>query len=219
MVTLNAWLLSLLVCFCFLKPYDPVSLDEMLIEMEPTEFIESMEGQMEYSWSEKEIEYAALLVQSEAGGLGEDAALSILSNIYARYTSPVWCQSYYCSTTLLEEMVRPNQYVGPEVALYQYGDNAYERIRPESYLYVYKFILGFTGSCSGDGGYEYFNSTRGGPVDCEIEVEDGRFLEFWSTENFNYHKDSGLYRNLEEGLSVSLENGGRLLPSIDAQFR
>jgi hypothetical protein len=174
------------------------TLDAYLLRLTPEEFTSQADEAMEYEWTKEDIDYAALLVQTEAGGMGEDAQLSILSTVYGRFTSPAWCSRGYCSKSVYEEMVRPNQFIGPEVAIRMRGKGAYDRIRPQSYLVVYKFILGFRGSCSGDGGFEYFNSYPGGPSTCKIVDEsNGQFVEFSSTPRYETEKAEGHYRNVQ----------------------
>lgn len=195
---MNELLLIAYLFFFGINGYTEQDLDNYLITLTPREFTRQIDDITTYNWSGEDIKYAALMAQTEFSGGGQDGMLSVLSTAYARFISPRWCQSYYCSKTILEEMQRPNQFIGPAVAVQMYGrEGAYARIRPESYLAVYKFILGSRGSCSGDHGYEYFNSYPGGPVNCKIEMESGSFVEFFSTEPFSQTQEKGIYRNIQ----------------------
>jgi hypothetical protein len=201
---LYALILSILIELN-LRPttYPEQQLNNYLIQLTPEEFIQQTEDYQDYKWTPEDIRYAALTAQTEAQSLGEDGMLSVLSNIYGRFTSPRWCSRSYCSKNIVEEIKRPNQYTGPYIAFKIYGERAYDKIRPTSYLAVYKFILGFRGSCSGDGGYEYYNSVRGGPVQCKIEMGKAGFIEFFSTEAFEQTQQEGVHRNLPSGTTIN----------------
>jgi hypothetical protein len=173
-------------------------LDEILIELEPSEFIKLYGDRMiEHRWTEAEIEEMALMAQTEAYGLGMDGMLSVLATGYGRYQSVIWCSRTYCAQTLVEEINRPRQFDGPYFAHQKYGKEVYDIIKPGSFLAVYKFILGFRGSCSGNNGlgYEYFNSIYGGSSECKI-MDNGQFVEFFSSQKYNRAQEQGLYRNI-----------------------
>lgn len=171
--------------------------DTILMRMTPEEFLSTFHNTG--SWTVDDINYAALLVDTEVGHMGPDAAYSVLSTVESRFHSPNWCQSYYCSKTLLEEMQRPNQFVGPEYAI-SIGME-FEDIDRESYLYVYKYILGERGSTSCLR-FEYFNSAVGGPSQCKITASNGLWTEFWSTDSFIQTQEDGHYRNGRIGYST-----------------
>lgn len=164
-----------------------------------------------YYWSYDDIQCTALMAQTEAGGMGEDAMLSVISTAYARVINPKWCSSYYCSTNLCEEIERPNQFVGPTVARWQHGKDVYDIIKPSTYMVVFDFIRGARGSCSGSFyGYEYFNSVLGGTVACKIEAE-GQFIEFFSSQKFEEAQVQGLFRNIEIPIRKSISGIGYYL--------
>lgn len=183
-------------------------LDEELIQLSPAEFIKVYgdEGMIEYRWTEAEITEMALMAQTEAKGLGEDGMLSVLSTAYGRYQSVIWCSRSYCSQNLVEEINRPLQFDGPYFAHQRHGKDVYDIIEPRSYLAVYKFILGFAGSCSGNNnlGYEYFNSIVGGSSECKIS-DNGQFIEFFSSQKYNKAQAEGLYRNINKAVKETQE--------------
>lgn len=162
---------------------DEATLDQYLITLSPEQFEKlTTPMDMEYNWSIKDIQDSALMLQTECGHLGEDCSLSVMSTMYGRWQNQRWC---WACETMSDVIYRPGQFVGPVVAKQMYGKDAYDIIRPESYLAVYKFILGFRGSCSNSvSGYEYFNSFPGGQVDCKIQAESGSYVEFFSSESF-----------------------------------
>lgn len=191
-------LVALLFFFGLPGSGDEATLDNYLITLSPEQFQKlTTPMDMEYNWTLEDIYNSALMVQTECGHLGEDCSLSVMSTAYGRFKSPKWCQSYYCSKTISEEIFRPGQFIGPAVAMDMYGEEVYDIVRPESYLATYKFILGFRGTCSDNSrGYEYFNSYLGGPVACKIESDSGSFMEFFSTEAYQSTRDN---RNVEAG--------------------
>lgn len=205
-------LVALLLLFGLPTNGGEATLDNYLITLSPEQFQKLTTFiDMEYNWTLEDIYNSALMVQTECGSLGEDCYLSVMSTAYGRFKSPKWCQSYYCSKTISEEIFRPGQFIGPIVAVEMYGEEVYDIVRPESYLATYKFILGFRGTCSDNShGYEYFNSYVGGPVACKIESDSGSFMEFFSTEAYQSARDN---RNVKTGFysTIKLNMGNSFL--------
>ena len=187
-------------------------------EIEVEENVYSLEDFIGYKWTVGDIEYAAMLAWSEGGLLGEPGMISTLSTVYTRFVTNAWCESYYCSDNMLEEMVRPNQFLGPEYVIR--SSRTPQDIPQEAYVAVYKFILGLTPTFhySSDNqvrldpnfsepcyGYEYFNSSPGGPADCKIQSQDGRwFLEFYNTEELKSDLQNNNFRNIDNLDSIRL---------------
>jgi hypothetical protein len=128
-------------------------------------------------WDSDTFQYAALLAWTEAGPLGLDGMLSVISTAVRRYQDARWCERIWCSHTLLEEMQRPGQYTGPETWLggpaQKFDHIDYSELPLAAFAAVTVYKEGKRGSCDE---YEFFNSDFGGPADCKIVSKDGKFF-------------------------------------------
>lgn len=171
----------------------------------PVDRTVTLSDYLDYDWTLDDINYAALLVDTESLVLGEVGMMSSLSTAFARYISPIWCQSYYCSDLLYEEILRPNQFHGPLFSIKNGRSFARHDV---SYLAVYKFILGLEPEKDPDititnysdqescMDFEFFNSTPDGYGECIIETTDGRYvMNFYSRDRFSTAIEEGDYRN------------------------
>lgn len=202
------WILvAFLLFFGLPREGGEATLNNYLIQLSPQQFQKlTADLDMEYNWKLEDIQDSALMVQTECGHLGEDCGLSVMSTAYGRFKNERWC--WKCKN-ISDVIFRPGQFAGPEVAVEMYGKDAYDIIRPESYLSVYKFILGFRGSCSNSfSGFEYFNSYEGGPLACQIVSESGSFMDFFSTESYeSARNDSNVKDGFNFPVRFDTENG------------
>ncbi|MGF1505392.1 MAG: hypothetical protein ACFB51_09760 [Anaerolineae bacterium] len=121
-------------------------------------------------WNQDEKNALTWLCAGEVGGMGavrDDACLSVISTVRARYAYP----NGFAETDVISTLLRPNQFNVPIETETPHPDSSLMAV-------VEAYAAGARGSCNG---YLYFNSIPDGPSECRINGAGGLFIQFHNT--------------------------------------